>query len=153
VIAGGGLGGSAAAEAAFVTAMVIFALGETLLSPTPAIINDLAPPEAAGRYNGLGTLAFTTGFLLGPVAGAAALGAGWGDGLFAVMAVGCLIAAGAALRLGRHLPPGANQIPRPDASPARLVPAESPVPSPPAGQDERPGGAAERHGHQRPVTA
>jgi MFS family permease len=154
VIAGGRLGGSAAAEAAFVTAMVIFALGETLLSPTlPAIINDLAPPEAAGRYNGLGTLAFTTGFLLGPVAGAAALGAGWGDGLFAVMAVGCLIAAGAALRLGRHLPPGANQIPRPDASPARLVPAESPVPSPPAGQDERPGGAAERHGHQRPVTA
>jgi MFS family permease len=70
VIAAGRLGGSAAAEAAFVTAMVIFALGETLLSPTlPAIINDLAPPEAAGRYNGLGTLAFTTGFLLGPVAG------------------------------------------------------------------------------------
>jgi hypothetical protein len=69
------------------------------------------------------------------------------------MALGCLIAAGAALRLGRHLPPGANQIPRPDASPARLVPAESPVPSPSAGQDERPGGAAERHGHQRPVTA
>jgi MFS family permease len=152
-IVGGRLGG-AAAEAAFVTAMVIFALGETLLSPTlPAIINDLAPPEAAGRYNGLGTLAFTTGFLLGPVAGAAALGAGWGSGLFTMMALACLIATGAALRLGRHLPLGANQIPRSDTSLAEPVPAESPVPSPPARQGEWPGGAEERHGHQRPVTA
>jgi MFS family permease len=58
---------------AFAGAMVIFALGECLLSPTmPAIINDLAPPQAAGRYNGLGALAFTTGFLLGPAIGGAA---------------------------------------------------------------------------------
>jgi len=152
VIAGGRLGGGAAAEAAFVIAMIIFAVGETLLSPTlPAIINDLAPPEAAGRYNGLGTLAFTTGFLVGPVAGAAALGAGWGGGLFATATLACLAAAGIALRLGRHLPPGTNQIPRPDAS--QPVPAESPAPSPPAGHGEQPGDAEERHGHQRPVTA
>jgi hypothetical protein len=123
VIVGGRLGGGAAAEAAFVSAMIIFAVGETLLSPTlPAIINDLAPPEAAGRYNGLGTLAFTTGFLVGPVVGAAALGAGWGGGLFAVMVLACLAAAGAALRLGRHLPPGANLIAPPDASPAPPTP-------------------------------
>ena len=83
MIVGGHLGGGAAAEAAFVTAMAVFAVGETLLSPTlPAIINDLAPPHAVGRYNGLGTLAFTVGFLLGPAAGTAALGAGWGSGLF-----------------------------------------------------------------------
>ena len=134
--------------------MIIFALGETLLSPTlPAIINDLAPPEAAGRYNGLGTRAFTTGFLLGPVVGAAALGAGRGGGLFTVMLLACLIAAVAALRLGRHLPAGANQIPRPDAAATRPVPAENPVPSPPAGQGGRPGDAEERRSHQQPVTA
>lgn len=116
VIAGGHLGRGAAAEAAFAAAMVIFAVGETLLSPTlPAIINDLAPPEAAGRYNGLGVLAFTTGFLLGPAAGAAALGAGWGARLFIAMILACLIAAGAALRLDRHLPPSANQIEPPAA--------------------------------------
>ena len=70
VIIGGHLGGGVAAEVAFAAAMAIFALGESLLSPTlPAIINDLAPPEAAGRYNGLGVLAFTTGFLLGPASG------------------------------------------------------------------------------------
>jgi MFS family permease len=75
VIVGGHLGGGLAAETAFVAAMVIFAVGETLFSPTlPAVINDLAPPEAAGRYNGLGVLAFTTGLLLGPVGGTAVLG-------------------------------------------------------------------------------
>lgn len=110
VIAGGHFGGGAAAEAAFVIAMVIFAIGETLFSPTlPAIVNDLAPPEAAGRYNGLGVLAFTTGFLLGPAGGAAALAA-WGTALFAVLVPACLLAAAAALRLSRHLPPGVNQI-------------------------------------------
>lgn len=110
VVAGGHLGDGVAAEAAFVAAMVIFAVGETLFSPTlPAVINDLAPPEAAGRYNGLGVLAFTTGFLLGPVAGSAALGR-WGSGLFAVLTLACLIAAAAALRLGRRLAPHVNLI-------------------------------------------
>jgi MFS family permease len=91
-------------------------VGETLLSPAfPAIINDLAPPQAAGRYNGLGTEAFTVGFLLGPAAGTAALGAGWGSSLFTALVLASLIAAGVALRLGRHLPPAANHIPAPRA--------------------------------------
>lgn len=107
-------------------ATVIFALGECLLAPTlPAIINDLAPPGAAGRYNGLGVLAFTTGLLLGPAAGGAALGAGRGTGLFA------------ALVLGWHLPPAANQIP----APGPLGPA-------PAGSNDH---AAARSGHDMPA--
>jgi MFS family permease len=81
-----------------------------------AIINDLAPPGAAGHYNGLGTLAFTTGFLLGPVTGGAALAAGWGAGLFAVLAVTCALAAAAALRLARQLPAAADHIPAPATS-------------------------------------
>ena len=123
----GHLGGGAP-QAAFIAAMVIFALGECLLSPTlPAIINDLAPPGAAGRYNGLGTLAFTTGLLLGPAAGGAALGAGWGAALFAALAAACAAGAGAALRLARHLPAAANRIPLPAASP---VATTSPPPPP-----------------------
>jgi MFS family permease len=111
VVAGAGHLTGAWAAAALATAMVIFALGECLLSPTlPAIINDLAPAGAAGRYNGLGTLAFTTGFLLGPVTGGAALGAGLGASLFAVLAVACAASAAAAVRLGRHLPAAANRI-------------------------------------------
>jgi len=110
VIVGGHLGGGAAAETAFIAAMVIFAIGETLFSPTlPAVINDLAPPEAVGRYNGLGVLAFTTGFLLGPVGGSALLGRR-GTGLFTVLTLACLGAAVAALSLGRRLAPDVNRI-------------------------------------------
>jgi hypothetical protein len=60
-------------------------------------------------------MAFTTGFLVGPAAGASALGVGWGTGLFAAMVLACVLAGVAALRLGRHLPPGANQIAAPAA--------------------------------------
>jgi MFS family permease len=140
VIAAGHLGGGAAAEIAFAAAMVIFALGETLLSPTlPAIINDIAPPGAAGRYNGLGALAFTTGFLIGPAGGATALGAGLGTGLFAALAGACAAAGLAALRLHRHLPPGANQIPVP--APRNTTPADRQVPP-----QHEPSGAAGQPG-------
>jgi MFS family permease len=128
VITGGHLGNGVVAEITFAVAMVIFGLGETLLSPTlPAIINDLAPPGAAGRYNGLGALAFTTGFLLGPAIGGAALGAGWGTGLFAVLVLCCILAGVAALRLGRQLPLSANQVSAPAAATA-----PEPVPADPA---------------------
>jgi len=125
VIAGGHLGGGAAAETAFAAAMVIFALGECLLSPTlPAIINDLAPPRAAGRYNGLGALAFTTGFLAGPIAGGAALGAGAGTALFAALILTCAAAAAFALRLARHLPAAANHIPGHQPAPPQHEPRD-----------------------------
>jgi hypothetical protein len=103
-------------------------VGESLLSPTlPAIINDLAPTGAAGRYNGLGTLAFTTGFLLGPVGGTAALGAGWGAGLFAALIAACVLAGAGAIGLGRRLPAAANQITGPAEEDA-----PAPGPGPPA---------------------
>jgi MFS family permease len=129
VIAAGRLGGGALATVAFTAAMAVFGVGESLLSPTlPAIINDLAPPGAAGRYNGLGTLAFTTGFLVGPASGAAALGAGWGAGLFAVLIGACVLAGAGAIGLGRILPAGANQVtPPPEATAPRPAPAPLPA--------------------------
>jgi hypothetical protein len=148
VAASGHLGGTAA-EAAFAAAMVIFALGECLLSPTlPAIINDLAPPGAAGRYNGLGTLAYTTGFLAGPAAGGAALGIGGGTVLFAALAAACAAAAAAALRLRRHLPPATNHIPAPDVGCSRSSPPQR------AGQDQHPPRPLqEPPGNPRPAAA
>ena len=69
-LAGGRLGGGATAVAVFALAMVVFAIGETLLSPTLApMVNDLAPDELRGRYNGVSTLAWTTGYMAGPVLG------------------------------------------------------------------------------------
>jgi MFS family permease len=129
VVIGGHLGSGAPAEAAFVVAMAVFALGETFFSPTlPAIINDLAPPEAAGRYNGIGVLAFTTGFLLGPMAGTAALPSG--GVLFTMLIAACLGTAAAALRLGRRLGPNVNTIEVPAATDAG--PGEAAEPDDPA---------------------
>jgi MFS family permease len=129
VVIGGHLGSGAPAEAAFVVAMAVFALGETFFSPTlPAIINDLAPPEAAGRYNGIGVLAFTTGFLLGPMAGTAELPSG--GVLFTMLIAACLGTAAAALRLGRRLGPNVNTIEVPAATDAG--PGEAAEPDDPA---------------------
>jgi MFS family permease len=130
VLAAGHLGG-AAAQVGFAAATAIFAVGECLLSPTlPAIINDLAPPEAAGRYNGFGVLAFTTGFLLGPVGGGVALGAGWSTGLFVALAAACAAAGLAAYRLAGRLPAAANQVPpaQPNDDSARLRHQDDPQP-------------------------
>ncbi|HEY3905430.1 MAG TPA: MFS transporter [Streptosporangiaceae bacterium] len=108
----GHLGGGGVALAGFIVAAVVFSIGECLMSPTlPAIINDIAPPGAAGRYNGLLAMAFTVGFLVGPASGGAALGAGWGAELFVVLAGICAAGAVGALWLGRFVPADANLIP------------------------------------------
>jgi MFS family permease len=110
-LAAGMLGAGAAAAIAFAAALAVFGLAETLLAPTfAAIVNDLAPDELRGRYNGLSTLAWTTGFLLGPALAGVAIDAGAGSALFAILiAAGCA-AALAARRVGRHLRPGANLV-------------------------------------------
>jgi MFS family permease len=108
---GGRLGGGPAAEVAFVAAMVVFGLGETAFAPTlPAIVNDLAPDGLRGRYNGLSTLAWTTGFFVGPAAAGVALDAGHGSALFAGLIGACGVAAVGAGRLERRLPAAANLI-------------------------------------------
>jgi MFS family permease len=92
------------------TAAVVFAVGETLLAPTlPALVNDLAPEQLRGRYNGAATLAYTTGFVTGPLLGGLLLEPGGGLPLFALLAVGCLAAAAYAFRLDRHLPERVNR--------------------------------------------
>ncbi len=118
VIVGSHLGRGAAAQIIFAATMITVAMGETLLSSgLPVIIDDRAPPDAAGRYKRLGTLAFVTGCMLGPPVGGAALGAEWGISLLTTLAVACAIASVAAHRLGRQLAPGANGIPLMGAHP------------------------------------
>jgi MFS family permease len=109
VLGAGSAGRGAAAVAVFVLAAAVFGLGETFLSPSLGpVVNDLATDELRGRYNGLNTLALTTGTAIGPVLGGALLGAGWARPLFAGLAVGCVGLAAFAVRLGRYLPASAN---------------------------------------------
>jgi MFS family permease len=103
--------GAQLATVLFAVAMVIFGIGETLLSPTlPAIVNDLAPDELRGRYNGAYSLAWTTGFIVGPAVAGLALAAGHGYALFVGFVAVLAIAAVGAWRLERHIPSAINHI-------------------------------------------
>ena len=107
----GELGGGAAAVALFGAAAAVFALGETLMSPAvPPMVNDLAPDRLRGRYNGLYTLALTTGFILGPVFAGAALGAGHATPFFLALIGACGLGVLYALRLRRRLPSGVDLV-------------------------------------------
>jgi MFS family permease len=98
-------GGGTAAVLGFTAALMVFAVGETLLAPSQAsLVNDLAPDDLRGRYNGLYTLAWTTGLAVGPAVAGASLGGGHGTALFGGLALACVVTGFAALRLGRHLP-------------------------------------------------
>jgi MFS family permease len=122
-LAVGALGGGAVAVVAFSAALVVFALGETLLAPSQAaLVNDLAPDDLRGRYNGLYTLAWTTGFAVGPVVAGMALDAGNGTTLFGGLIATCGLAALAAARLARHLPTAVHVV----AMQGRVAPAPAP---------------------------
>jgi len=89
----------------------VFGIGEALLAPSQAaLINDLAPDELRGRYNGLYALAWTTGLAIGPALAGAALDTGRGDLLFGGLAAACGLGAIVAVRLSRHLPPRINLV-------------------------------------------
>lgn len=89
--------------------MVVLGLGETALAPTmPALVNDLAPERLRGRYNGALALAWTSGFIAGPLLAGPALAAGLGDALLATLIAACGLTVIGAQRLERTLPPALN---------------------------------------------
>jgi MFS family permease len=109
----GRLGDHAAGLAMFSLAMVLVAIGETLVAPTmPALANDLAPDSLRGRYNGAFTLAWTTGFILGPAIAGLAFAAGLGEALFVALIAACAIAGLGFRRLERQLPQHLNVVGR-----------------------------------------
>jgi MFS family permease len=102
--------GRAFAAPLLITAAAVFAVGETALSPTvPAIVNDIAPEHLRGRYNAGSTLAYTTGFMFGPVITGLTIGHGYASALLAGLTVACCLAAVLALGLARWLPASANR--------------------------------------------
>ena len=99
------------AIAGFCLALGVFGIGETFLAPSQAaLVNDLAPDDLRGRYNGLYTLAWTAGFLVGPAVAASALAAGRAGPLFAGLVAACGVAALGAVRLRSHLPAGTDLV-------------------------------------------
>jgi MFS family permease len=111
VLVGAQAPSAAAATAVFALAMAVVGIGETFLSPSaPALANDLAPDALRGRYNGVYTLAWTTGFAAGPALAGAFLAAGAANALVAGLIAACAIGALGSLRLAPHLPPAIDDI-------------------------------------------
>ena len=111
IMLGAGMLAGIPARAGFLLAMVVFAFGETLLSPTiPAIVNDLAPERLRGRYNATYALGWSGGSIIGPAVAGLFLGADLAVLFFVLLVGACLGAAGLAIRLERHLPPEANVV-------------------------------------------
>lgn len=102
-----GMPGQVAQVAALIAAMAVFAVGETLWSPTaPALLNDLAPEYLRGRYNAFQSILWGVSGALGPIiTGVFLSDAGRGLQWTGSLAVGCALAAVLALRLRRHLTP------------------------------------------------
>jgi MFS family permease len=114
--------------AVFASAALVFALGETLLSPSVApIVNDLAPDRLRGRYNALYTLAWTSGFIVGPLIAGAALGAGQATPFFLGLIAVCCLGAFGAHRLRARLPAGVDLVGPWSAEPARRESGAFPV--------------------------
>jgi MFS family permease len=121
----GSLGGGTAAALGFVAALVLFGVGETLLSPSLApMVNDIAPERLRGHYNGAYTLAWTSGFIAGPLVTGLAFAAGLADLLLVLLAALCGAAAIAARRLEPHLAPAANLVPGAATEPRLALVAE-----------------------------
>lgn len=94
------------AVGALVVAVMVFAVGETVWSPTyPALVNDLAPDRLRGRYNALSGAAWHAGNVLGPIYAGLLIGGGSGQAWPLVTCGGCLLAGGLALRLHARLTP------------------------------------------------
>ena len=110
VLAAGETSDTTGAAVALIVAAAVFGLGETLLSPSlPAIVNDVAPERARGRYVAVYSTSWQIGPMIGPVIAGAALAAGQGVPLLLGLAAACALAWPAAVACERLVPAAANR--------------------------------------------
>jgi predicted MFS family arabinose efflux permease len=125
VLAGGELLNGTSAALVFMTATMVFALGETLQGPTQApLVADLAPDRLRGRYFALGSMSWSAGSILGPAIGGPLLG--WHP--LAVWPLAAAVCAGSALgclALEHRLPARVRRTPRPE--PVSVTPLTPPL--------------------------
>ncbi len=110
ILAGAGAAGAAGniplAAVGVVACAVIFAIGETLLSPVmPAITNALAPDDLRGRYNAAGSMVWGVSGIVGPIAAGPLIGGGHAQLWLVLVIAGSLGASALALRLHHMLTP------------------------------------------------
>jgi MFS family permease len=98
--------GQVVATVLIIVGISVFALGETVWSPSaPSLINDLAPGHLRGRYNAAGGLVWGVAGSVGPAFAGLVLGAGLGVVWALALAVGSLAAGAVMLSLRALLSP------------------------------------------------
>ncbi|GAB3458010.1 MFS transporter [Kineococcus endophyticus] len=99
-------GTSATASAVLaVSALAVFGVGETFLSPViNAVPNALAPDHLRGRYNALNSATYPVSKLIGPPLAGVLIGSGAPSSWVVTITLGLLLTAGGAGLLGRRLP-------------------------------------------------
>ena len=104
-----------ASIAALCLAMIVFAIGETMLQPVgSAIINDIAPEHLRGRYNAAAGVSWGISGSLAPAITALYYGAHVGDWWPIGTGITALVGGAMMLNLRRHISPSAD---------GRVVPA------------------------------
>ncbi len=110
VLGAGQTSSKALAGTALIAGAAVFGLGETLLSPSlPAIVNDIAPEAARGRYVAVYSTSWQIGPMVGPAVAGLALAGGHGVALMLGLAAVCVLAWPAAIASERLVPAEANR--------------------------------------------
>ncbi len=119
-------------------ATVVFAVGETLLSPVvPSLVNDLAPEHLRGRYNAAQSMSWGIAGAAGPAMAGLLLGAGLLGPWVVIVVGGCLISSLVILGLRRRLTPAqdgrvvvdTSGTPIPSPLPAQATASDSAAPA------------------------
>jgi MFS family permease len=102
----GGHAGSAVAVLGVIGCAVVFATGETIMSPMmPAITNAMATDELRGRFNAMSSMIWGFTAIAGPLTAAPLIGHGYSGLWIALIVAGSAGAALVALSLSRLLTP------------------------------------------------
>jgi MFS family permease len=108
-IGAGNMDAGALKNAGFILAMMFFALGECMVSPSiPGILNDLASDELRGRYNAGYSLTFSIGHIVGPAVAGFMLGRELPEPFFVALVVAAGMTIVLIRGLERRLPIDAN---------------------------------------------
>jgi MFS family permease len=125
VLAAGQLLNGTTAALVFITATMVFGVGETLQGPTQApLVADLSPDHLRGRYFGLSAMSWSAGGILGPAVGGVLLG--WHPlAVWPIAAAVCVFSAAGCLLLERRLPDRVRRTPR--REPVTVTPITPPL--------------------------
>ena len=128
VLFGGTLGSGMDATVAFAFAAVLFAFGETIVSPTLSpMVQDLATDRTRGRYSAVFSMTWMVGSVLGPAIAGFFLDLDLPGALFSLLIAGCFAAGWLAYNLERHIPEDANVVRLEEGPAPELKAPEGPV--------------------------